>query len=273
MTVAALICARGGSKRIYRKNVQLAGGKKLIEWPLIAANESRIVTDIFVSTDDAEIADVGHDYGAIVLKRPWQFATDSASNGSMVLHALREVYRICEADYVVMMYPTSPMIEARHIDEAYYMLRSKGDAADSITTIHKLNKTSMLNNLFTLNPDSFMFNFWGIHGQPAYLNNDLFPVYYQNGAMGIIKIGAELFDGMLEIYDDTDAHMIDLQYAAVYAKREARNMANNQIKLLGYIVDESVAWDINYPSDLIVADALLSYREHMKDVCGINEKE
>jgi CMP-N-acetylneuraminic acid synthetase len=265
MKVAALICARGGSKRIPRKNVQMCAGKKLVEWVLKASFDAKCVERIFVSTDDDEIAECGMKYEATILKRPWQFATDQASNGSTVLQAIHALYQIYKADYVVLVYATSPMIEGWHIDEAYQLLLSKGDAADTVSTVHKFNKTSALNNFFVMNDDHFMFNFWGTHGVLPFINLNLFPVYYQNGAMGIMKITPDFFDGMAELKNDTDAHLIDLDYAACHARREAKNMAENRVKTIGYIVDEVVGWDINYPTDLIVADALLKNREEKRN--------
>lgn len=265
MKVAALICARGGSKRIPRKNVQPCAGKRLIEWVLLAAAGANCMNKVFVSTEDAEIAELGEDYGATILKRPWQFALDTASNGATVLHALYMLYQVYPADYVVLLYPTSPLIESRHIDEAYELLLSKGDMADSVTSVHRRNKTSSLNNIYVKIKDEFLFNIWGTHGIPPYFNFNLFDVYESNGAMGILRITPDLFDGIPEIMEDVDAHILDLQFAACFAKREARNLANNQIKTIGYVIDESIGWDINYPADLVVAEALLNYREKRKE--------
>ncbi len=70
MEILAIIPARGGSKGIPRKNVQPLGGKPLIAWSIEAALEAPSVNRVVVSTDDAEIGDVSHKYGAEVVWRP-----------------------------------------------------------------------------------------------------------------------------------------------------------------------------------------------------------
>ena len=62
----AIIPARGGSQRIPRKNIKLFGGKPIIAWSIAAAQNSGIFDYIMVSTDDVEIANIAHDYGADV---------------------------------------------------------------------------------------------------------------------------------------------------------------------------------------------------------------
>jgi CMP-N-acetylneuraminic acid synthetase len=232
---------------------------------LLAGAGANCTEKVFVSTDDAEIAETGLDYGATIIDRPWQLATDTASNGAVVLHALHEIYRTVKAEYVVMLYPTSPLIESRHIDEAYTQLLAMGEMADTISTVHRRNKTSSLNNLYVKIKDDFLFNLWGTHGIPPYFNFNLFDVYETNGAMGIIRVTPDLFDGMPEIREGIDPHVLDLQYAACWARREAKNLANNQIRTLGYVIEESIGWDINYPADLVVAEALLNYRESRRE--------
>jgi CMP-N-acetylneuraminic acid synthetase len=69
--IPAIICARGGSKRIPRKNIKPFCGKPLIAWTIEAARSCKYVHDVYVSTDDDEIADVAYQYGAQVMRRDW----------------------------------------------------------------------------------------------------------------------------------------------------------------------------------------------------------
>lgn len=86
----AVIPARGGSKRIPRKNIRDFAGKPMIAWSINAAKESRCFSHIIVSTDDEEIADVAKSYGAIVpFRRPEELADDHASTLPVFSHALQ----------------------------------------------------------------------------------------------------------------------------------------------------------------------------------------
>jgi hypothetical protein len=227
------------------------------------------VDSVFVSTDDEEIANIGRDYGTYIINRPWQFATDTAANGAMVLDAIHTIWKTFKPEYVVMLYPTSPMIEGRHIDEAYKLLLSKGDAGDSICTMFKLNKTTDLGHFYIKTVDDQLVSMWGEHGAPPAIGFGLFPVYETTGAMVIWKITEDMFEGLPVITEESDEHQTNLDYANRCVRRDAKNLSNNVIKTIGYEIPEYVGWDINYPMDLVIAEAMLNYREHMKQICGL----
>lgn len=263
--VAALICARGGSKRIYRKNLQYCGGKRLLEWPLITALGSKYIDKVYLSSEDEEIKEIGRQYKVNIIDRPWQMATDKASNASSTLHSMREIYKMAgNYEHIVLLWPTSPLIEAWQVDEAYQQLASN-PMADTITTINRFPKTSQLGNFYTLGPYNILFNLWGIHGMPAQYANNLFDVYFINGAMSIIKLEMDWFDGLPDIKEDSDPLLMDYIYADRYNEREAKKMMWNRIKTIGYITDESSAFDINWPEDLIIADGIFKYRQGLKE--------
>lgn len=115
--ILAIIPARGGSKRLPRKNVLPLGGKPLIAWTIEAALESGCFVDVLVSTDDEEIADVAQAAGAMVpWLRPAELATDTAGSADVIAHALawyeRENGRV---DAVLLLQPTSPFRSAESI--------------------------------------------------------------------------------------------------------------------------------------------------------------
>jgi CMP-N,N'-diacetyllegionaminic acid synthase len=120
-----VIPARGGSKRIPRKNLRLLCGKPLIWYTIEAAKQAKRLTDWVVSTEDKEIADLALSYGAFVVKRPDSLAEDDTTSGAVVRHALdwmevdRDPY-----DMVVLLHPTSPIRDPKHIDEAVEKLRA-----------------------------------------------------------------------------------------------------------------------------------------------------
>ena len=120
LRVLAVVPARGGSKRLPRKNVLLLGGKSLIQWTIDAGLESGVCTDILVSTDDLEVAAVARNGGALVpWLRPLELATDTAATVSVLTHALHwyEADRGV-VDAVLLLQPTSPFRSAKSIAAA-----------------------------------------------------------------------------------------------------------------------------------------------------------
>lgn len=116
-----VIPARGGSKRLPRKNVMLIAGLPLIAHTINAARGARTLTDFLVTSEDAEILDVARRYGAPTpFVRPAELAGDEVRNIDTVRHALgfMESARGTTYDIVVLLQPTSPIRDARHIDQA-----------------------------------------------------------------------------------------------------------------------------------------------------------
>lgn len=113
MTVLGLIPARGGSRRVPRKNIRRLGGKPLIAWTIEAARRAVLIDYVAVSSEDEEILRVAEDWGADPLKRPPEMATDDISPYPAILHALSHfgVTHLC------LLQPTSPFRTAEDIDE------------------------------------------------------------------------------------------------------------------------------------------------------------
>lgn len=139
METLAIIQARGGSKSIPKKNIYLLAGKPLIAWTIEAAQASKRVTRVIVSTDDNEIADVARLFGAEVpFMRPTEFATDDAKSVGLLKHALdwlseNEGY---EPDLVVQLKPTNPLRTAQSIDACVDEFLSE-PGYDSLITVNK----------------------------------------------------------------------------------------------------------------------------------------
>src|SRR3954453_21787497 len=88
--VVGLIPARGGSKRVPRKNVRVLAGHPLVAYTIASARESGVFDDIVVSTEDEGIAEIARYYGASVpFARPLQLAGDASPDIGWVTHALR----------------------------------------------------------------------------------------------------------------------------------------------------------------------------------------
>ena len=119
--VLAVIPARGGSKRLPRKNVMLLKGHPLIAYTIKAAQDASRLTDWLVSTDDEEIAEVAQRYGAPVpFMRPAAISGDTDRNNAVVRHAMEfmEERTGRRYDMLVLLQPTCPIRSAAHIDEA-----------------------------------------------------------------------------------------------------------------------------------------------------------
>ena len=107
----ALIPARGGSKRIPRKNLLPLAGLPLVAHSIRHAIAAHAVSEVYVSTDDPEIADVARTFGAEVVMRPTELAGDQATSESALLHALDDRARrgLPDPELVVFLQPTSPV--------------------------------------------------------------------------------------------------------------------------------------------------------------------
>ena len=106
MKIPALIPARGGSKAVPRKNIKLINNHPLIAYSIIACKLSNKISDVFVSTDDREIAAIAIKYGAKVpFLRPRQYASDSSGDWEVINHFFENI----EADHVAYMRPTTPL--------------------------------------------------------------------------------------------------------------------------------------------------------------------
>lgn len=103
-----IIPARGGSKRIKRKNLQLINNSSLIQMVIEKAKKAKIFSDIYVSTDDEEIKHTALEFGAnIPFMRPKILSGDKVTTLSVIKHALGKIKDLSADDNVVCMYPTS----------------------------------------------------------------------------------------------------------------------------------------------------------------------
>jgi len=118
----AIIPARGGSKRIPRKNIKTFAGQPMIAYSINAALASGCFDDIVVSTDDAEIAEVSESFGASVpFMRPESLATDVAGTMPVVEHAIKSLSYNNQIQHVCLIYPTAPLINSINIAKAYHL--------------------------------------------------------------------------------------------------------------------------------------------------------
>jgi CMP-N,N'-diacetyllegionaminic acid synthase len=112
----AIITARGGSKGVPRKNIREVCGKPLIAYTIEAALGCSLVDDCYVTTDDEEISRISENWGAEIIKRPDQLASDTAKSQDVVLHALDFLKKNGNLpEYFVLLQPTSPLRNSIHL--------------------------------------------------------------------------------------------------------------------------------------------------------------
>lgn len=121
----AVIPARGGSKRIPRKNIKEFCGKPIIAYSIEAAKQSGLFDKIVVSTDDMEIAEIAKSYGADVpFMRPKELSDDHTETIPVIAHAIRAVCpELSQLEAICCIYATAPFVQPRYIKEAYEKLR------------------------------------------------------------------------------------------------------------------------------------------------------
>jgi len=190
----ALIPARSGSKRLPHKNSLNFGGKPLIAWSIDAGLQSKYVDRVVVSTESNAIAAIAKHYGAdIPFIRPEILASDTATTIDVVRHAISMLEKENDFyDYILLLQPTSPLRNTKHIDEAFELLISK--SAHGIIGITEVEHPVEWTN--TLPMDNSMEDFF----LPEYrdIRSQDFPVRYRiNGAIYLNKIENVLSEGSL----------------------------------------------------------------------------
>ena len=124
----AVIPARGGSKRIPRKNIKKFHGKPMIAWSIQAALNSGCIDEVWVSTDDEEIAAIAQTYGAKVpFIRPAHLSDDFATTADVMQHAVQECQIQYQQlpDYVCCLYATAPFVQQQDLLQGFELIQSK----------------------------------------------------------------------------------------------------------------------------------------------------
>jgi N-acylneuraminate cytidylyltransferase len=220
-----IIPARGGSKGLPRKNVLPLCGRPLLAWNVLAAIEACGATNVFVTTDDNEIASIAKQYGAQIIQRPAELAVDSANSEAALLHALNQVVnkRGELPEHFLFLQCTSPLTAPEDILGVISLLKSKGaDSALSVSPSHRfLWKTAADGSAAGINHDA----------RVRLRRQDMEPEYAENGA-----IYGMLTSGFLE--------------------HKHRFFG----KTVLHVMPEERSWEIDSPTDFKIAGILLRER-------------
>lgn len=176
----AIIPARGGSKRLPRKNVLELEGKPLIAWTIEAAIQSKYIDKILVTSDDKEILDAAEKLAVDSIVRPAELANDSATTFDAIKHAIENTAG--DYDYIVLLQPTSPFRASIHIDEAIELLFEK--RSEAIVSVSEVEHSPLWTN--TLPDDGSLEGFISDDVKNK-RSQDLPKFYALNGAIYICK--------------------------------------------------------------------------------------
>jgi N-acylneuraminate cytidylyltransferase len=222
--IIAIITARGGSKRIPKKNIKFFFGKPMISYAINACKESGVFDEIMVSTDSEEIATIAEKYGAkIPFFRSIQTANDFATTSDALCEVIAN-YKIqgIEFEYLCCIYPCVPFLTGKTLKDAYIQfITSKVNGLQPVCKYPVPVEWAMqIQNglLFPINPQALNTR-----------SQDLVPLYFDAGMFYFLKTGALL---------------------------EQKTLVPD--KTLGYIVDEKEIQDIDTPEDWESAE--LKYR-------------
>jgi len=221
-SVVAIIPARGGSDRIPRKNVALLAGEPLIAHTLRHAASARHVSEIYVSTDDDEIADISAHGGACIVRRPGSISGAKASSESALLHVLDERRRtgLADPDLVVFLQCTSPVRESDDIDRAVETLIAED--ADSLLSVCR--NARFIWHRVGDSAESYNYDY-----RHRKMEQDLDPQFVENGSIYLSRTGL---------------------------LRETGNRLGGRIAL--HVMDYWSAFQVDEPEDLALIDWILT---------------
>jgi len=181
----AIITARGGSKRIPRKNIKEFCGKPILAYSIQAALEAGVFDTVMVSTDDEEIAEIAKKYGAEVpFYRSEKTANDYATTADVILEVIEEYEKLGQFfDMVCCIYPTAPFLTADKLKDAVQKLEN----SDADTLIPVVTFSYPVQRALVIRDEKLVFEY------PEFMDSrsqDLEPHYHDVGQFYVLKTEA-----------------------------------------------------------------------------------
>ncbi|MVM30990.1 pseudaminic acid cytidylyltransferase [Spirosoma sp. HMF4905] len=185
MNNVAIITARGGSKRIPRKNIRPFLGKPIIAYVIDAALQSGLFSEVMVSTDDSEIAEIARNYGASVpFLRTLETADDFATTAQVLTEVLTQyVQQNKQFSYACCLYPTAPFVTPDLLNRAFSTLIEK-----QFDTVYPVQQFSFPIQRAVLLRESKVQWFQPEHALTR--SQDLEPVYHDAGQFYFFNVNA-----------------------------------------------------------------------------------
>ena len=204
-TFLAIIPARGGSKRLPRKNVLDLNGKPLIAYSIEAGLDSSYIDKVVVTSDDDEILTISKKYGAVTINRPDELASDIATTFDAIKHTVDNYEKY---DYIVLLQATSPLRDEKHIDEAIELLELK--KADAVVSVCKMDHSPLWSN--TLDESLSMVGFLKDEVLKK-RSQDLEKYYRLNGAIYICKTEKLLEEKSFFLKENIFSYVMDRKFS------------------------------------------------------------
>lgn len=201
----AIIPARGGSKRLPQKNILNLQGKPLVVWSIESGLKSKYIDKVIVSSDSDEVLNISNKYGSDGIKRPNEFSADTSTSEEAIMHVISSVKK--KYDYIVLLQPTSPLRNEKHIDESIELLYAK--KADAIVSVCEVDHSPLWSNTLPKNDD--MSNFLKEEGSKR--SQDLETYYRLNGAIYICKTDKFIEEKSFFLKDNIFAYKMGKKYS------------------------------------------------------------
>ena len=202
MKYLAIIPARGGSKRLPNKNILNLNGKPLTAWSIEAAKKSTKIDDVVITSDSEKILNIAKQYNVKAIKRPDFLANDTATTFDAIKHAIETLDD--KYEYIVLLQPTSPLRNEKHIDEAIELLEQKN--ADAVISVCEMEHSPLWSNTLPENLDMSNFLRDEVKNKRS---QDLDKYYRLNGAIYICRTDRLLKEKTFFIKDKIYAYIMD----------------------------------------------------------------
>lgn len=205
-SMLAIIPARGGSKRIPRKNIKMFCGRPILAYSIEAAKQSQLFDEIMVSTDDTEIASIAKQYGASVpFLRSAEASNDYATTTDVLLEVV-ERYRQVGRDFshICCIYPAAPFVTAEKLNRASHLLCSGG--ADALVPVIPFSYPPLRG--FTLQGERIRMK-WPEN--TFVRSQDLEPIYHDCGQFYFMKTDALLRERNILCRETVPMYLTELE--------------------------------------------------------------
>lgn len=181
LKIIAIIPARGGSKGIIKKNIYPINGKPLLAYSIEASIKSGVITKTIVSSENEEILNVAKQYGAEVIIRPKELATDLTPSEPVIEHVIKSLQSKNENfDILVLLQPTSPLRDYLDVKQSLELFINSG--ASSLISVYELCHTPF--KAFKLNNKGFLAGL--VDNETPFMRRQDLPITYMpNGAIYI----------------------------------------------------------------------------------------
>ena len=185
MKIFALVTARSGSKGVREKNIKNIGGHSLLEWSIKSCLKAQSISQVYLSTDSDDYANIGKESGALVpFLRPKDLASDTANDLDVIKHFLSVVDE--KSDALVHIRPTTPLRDPLILDKAIEMFFHKKTELTSLRSVHPMSESAYKS--FEVDGKGFLSTIGSIEsGDKANLPRQAFPkTYIANGYVDVL---------------------------------------------------------------------------------------